>query len=258
MEIWAYIRILFALFYLGPVVAFQFSSSSCPQFASSFVAAIDEKIDSPGAFFIDDPELTYLKNVLNLQDDAIQHTFQDAISFFKMTYGLDFSVSLPNEKNEYVYENATLRVFRFADIGYLAIANSWIQTGSSNSKCYQIHDGGFTVSFSGEQLLHGEYGGTDGILVRETEFVNYGFYVIGVCQQSPMVIQYQSATPVRQEPTDGTFILSCELYNRVLGYGRSDGIFTIKPAEDEPGKFRLIARQAFLFPGKTSPLTINV
>ena len=78
-------------------------------------------------------------------------------------------------------------------------------------------------------------------------FLVYGFYSIDVCAQSPVVIQYQSATPVRQEPVDGTFIINCDLYNRVLGYGKAQGVFTITPSLNDPGKFHLVICNAFAF-----------
>ena len=224
------------------------SPQICEKFPASFVAVVDETIDAPDAFFLEDPDFTYFKEVMGLRDDAIQHTIEDAIKFFNQTFGLDFSLSSPNENNEYFFENAVMRSFRFADIDYLATVSHWIQTGSTRSACYQILDGGFTVSVSADQRLHGSYGGAEGVLVGGKEYVNYGFYVISSCQQSPVVIQYQSSIPVRQEPTDGTAILRCDLYNSVLGYGRSDGIFTITPEAGDPERFRLYARQAFVFP----------
>ena len=199
MNFWIFSLVL-ALAGSGAVKAIQ--TPTCPQFPASFIAVIDEKIDAPDSFFNSDPDLSYLKEVLKLRDDAIQHTIDDAIKFLNETYGLDFSLSPPEEQNEYIFENARLRPFRFADISYIVTVNNWIQTGSTRSTCYQIRDGGFTVSFSADQILRGSYGGADGILAGGTEFMNYGFYVINVCQQSPIVIQYQSASPVRQEPTD--------------------------------------------------------
>ena len=68
-----------------------------------------------------------------------------------------------------------------------------------------------------------------------------------MCVHSPVVIQYQSAAPVRQEPVDGTLIINCDLYNRVLGDGKAQGLFTITPSLDDPGKFRLVTRNAFTF-----------
>jgi hypothetical protein len=104
---------------------------SCQQFPAIFVGVIDQSIDAPDAFFIDDPDLYFFKEIMKFREDAIQHTYSDAIKFFSETYGLDFSLSDPNEKNQYVYENATMSPYRFTDdIEFLVILNNWIQSGS--------------------------------------------------------------------------------------------------------------------------------
>ena len=129
------------------------------------------------------------------RDDAIQHTFEDAFKFFNETYGLDFSLSPPTDQNEYFYQNARLSPSSFADdIDYLVTLNNWIQTGNTRSTCYKIRDGGLGVTFSGDQLLHGSYGGAGGLPADVTNSIVYGFYNIDVCQQSPVIIQVQSAT----------------------------------------------------------------
>ena len=115
-------------------------------------------------------------------------------------YGFDFFLSPPNEQNQYFFENARLRPFRFADIDYLVTLNNWIQTGRTRSTCYQIHDGRFTVTFSADQILRGSYHGE---LAGKIEFVNYGWVLCRGCVS--LVIQY---SPVCQEPTDGTFVQS--------------------------------------------------
>ena len=46
--------------------------------------------------------------------------------------------------------------------------------------------------------------------------VAYGFYHIDVCEQSPVIIQFQSTTPIRPEPIDGIAVFTSDLYNRVL------------------------------------------
>ena len=76
-----------------------------------------------------------------------------------------------------------------------------------------IFDGGFTLTFSVDQQMYGDFGRSAGRAVGGIEYINYGFYAIAECPQSPVVIQHQSAIPVHQEPTDGTNILKCDLYN---------------------------------------------
>ena len=90
------------------------SPPTCGQFPASFLAFIDQTIDSPDAFVVADPEYTFFKEVLGFRDDDIQHTIGDAIKFFNESYGLDFSLSPPNDQNEYFYQNAKLSSGRFA------------------------------------------------------------------------------------------------------------------------------------------------
>ena len=245
MNLWIY---YFAIAFLGVEVAMSVQSPVCGQFPASFLAVIDQNIDAPDAFIVPDPELTFFKEVLGFRDDAIQHTIEDAMKFFNETYGLDFSLAPPTDQNEYFYQNAQLSPFTLADdIDYLVTLNNWIQTGNTRSTCYRLRDGGFRATFSDDQLLHGSYGGAGGLPVDVTEFSVYGFYSIEVCDQSPVIIQFQSGSPVHQEPTDGAFFLNYELYSQVLGHGNAMGVAVFTPSK-ESDQFHLVARNAFTFP----------
>ena len=117
------------------------------------------------------------------------------------------------------------------------------------SNCFNSRDGGFQVTFSGNQTLYGSYGGTEGKPARAfIDFIIYGFYIIEVCPQSPVVIQYQSGTPFRLEPIDGFGIINCDLYNRVLGRGKALGVTLSVPATDDADHFFVTVRISFTFP----------
>ena len=222
---------------------------TCGQFPASFLAIVDQTIDSPDAFIVADPELTFLKEVVGLRDDAIQHTLEDAMKFFNETYGLDFSLSPPTDQNEYFYQNAVMSPFRLAEeVDNLVTLNNWIQTGNTRSTCFKIRDGGFRATVSDVQILHGSYGGAGGIPIGVTEFVWYGFANINVCAQSPLNIQFQSASPVRQIPFDGAGFQNCDVYSPVLGRGKAQGFFTLTIDPNDPDKFRFVANTAFVFP----------
>ena len=221
---------------------------TCGQFPVSFLAVIDQNIDAPDAFIVADPELTFFKQVLNFRDIIIEQTFDNAIKFFNETYGLDFSLSPPTDQNEYFYQNAVMSPFRLSEEVYnLVTLNNWIQTGNTRSTCYRLRDGGFQVKFIDDQLLHGSYGGAGGKSAGEKGLLVFGFYHIDACRQSPIIIQFQSGTPLRQEPIDGTNVLNCDLFNRALGYGKAYGLFTINPDPEEPGEYRIVARNVFTF-----------
>ena len=146
----------------------------CPDFSAAFVAVLNQTIDGPNGL-IPDPEMTFFKEDMGLSDDDIQHAFEDAVKFFNEKYGLDFSLSSPNEQKEYIFENATLSLYRFPeDLHYQAVLNNWIQTGNTRTTCQEIEDGGYIVTFSGDQLLHGSYGGTRGMPVGVGNFIVYG------------------------------------------------------------------------------------
>ena len=243
MSFWKYSLILT---WLSMNVTPSIQGQTCQQFPVSFLAVMDQDTET---VIVDDPNLTFLKEIMNFRDDAIQHTIDDVINFFNESYGLDFSLSLPNERNEYFYQNARLSPFELADnIEYLVTLNNWIQTGSTRSTCYNIRDGGFQATFSAQQTLYGSYGGSDGKTVGEMDILLYGFYNIEVCEQSPVIIQYQSGSPFRFEPVDDTGIINCDLYSRVLGHGKAQGTFKLTPSPNTPGKQRIVIRNAFTFP----------
>ena len=220
---------------------------NCPDFTASFVGVTDQTVDSKGV--VSDPEMTFFKEDMGLRDDDIQHVFQDAIKFFNETYGLDFSNLSPNEQNEYFLENAIMSLFRSnKEVHYQLILNNWIQTGNTRTTCRDIQFGGYQVTFTRDQLLHGSYGGDEGKPAGvEVEYIEYGYYIIDVCNQSPVIIQFQNASPFRSEPVDGAVFLDLDTYNQVLGYGKALGIISRKPVPDNPGKFRLLARVVYTF-----------
>ena len=219
---------------------------SCPDFTATFVAVTDQTVDF--AATLSDPEMTFFKEDMGLRDKDVQHVFADAIKFYNETYGLDFSNSPPNKQNEYFFENAKMFLFRSNEnVHYRLIFNNWIQTGNTHTACRDIRFGGYQVTFTGDQLLHGSYGGDEGIPAGVENYMEYGYYVIDVCDQSPVIIQFQNASPFRSEPIDGAVSLDLDTYNQVLGYGKALGIVSLKSVPDNPGQFRLVARVVFTF-----------
>ena len=218
----------------------------CTDFTATFVGLIDQTVDFSG--LLSDPEMTFFKEEMGLRDDDIQHVFDDAIKFYNETYGLDFSNSPPNEQNEYFFGNAKMSLFRSnEDVHYRLILNNWIQTGNTRTTCRDIPFGGYLVTFTGDQLLHGSYGGDEGLPAGVGNSIQYGYYVIDVCDQSPVIIQFQNASPFRGEPVDGTVFVNFDTYNQVLGYGKALGMLSRKPVPNNPGHFRLVLRLVYTF-----------
>ena len=182
------------------------SAESCPSdhYSAIFVATVDKISDGVPRIGFSDPDLVFFKNVMKFTDTTTLHIFEDAIKFFNETHGLDFSLSPPNEKKEYFYENAVMGPFILSDeLDFIVTSNNWIQSGSTRSTCYRIRGGGLCVAFTGNQTLHGIYGGADGKPVAIGNTLAYGFYSIDVCKQSPVIIQFECSIPVRMEPIEG-------------------------------------------------------
>ena len=243
MKVWIHI-------FIFAVSSLAVYSQSCPpkHFSAVFVTSIDQTIDDPSQFYLEDPELTFLKRVMRFQEEEIDHIFEDAIYFFNDTFGLDFSASQPNNQNTRFFENATMDpVIENKDINTIATANNWIRNGNTRSTCYKVYDGGIHVRFSGDQTLYGKYGGDNGKPAGVEVVLVYGFYNIDACKQSPVIIHYQCGTPSRPEPVDGTYITNCYAYNRVLGHGRIQGIAIFEPDPEEPEKTHITTRHVITF-----------
>ena len=99
------------------------------------------------------------------------------------------------------------------------------------------------------QLLHGGYGGVEGLSAEMDTFMVYGFSKIYMCNQSPVIVQLQTSVPLRFESIDESFqyILEFDLYSHVLGYGKALGVSTIRRDPDNPGKYRFINKNLYTF-----------
>ena len=127
----------------------------------------------------------------------------------------DFSFTQPNELGLRFFQNATLQPIRRGDSVNITL-NRWILTGSTQSKCFHTEIGGFLVTFSGEQILKGTYGGEGGIDVPNDRILSYEFVSISVPPCEPIVIQHQSPIPI-ESVRFGLFVIFYELSHRTLG-----------------------------------------
>ena len=81
-----------------------------------------------------DPNLTFLSDVLGYSDNQIQQEVQNSLQFFSERFGLDFSLSQPNELGQRFFQNATLQPGRQINIIARAVVNRWILTGNTMLK----------------------------------------------------------------------------------------------------------------------------
>ena len=59
-----------------------------------------------------DTNLTFFCEVLGYSDDEIQQEVQNALQFFSERFGLEFSLTQPNELGQCFFQNATLQPVR--------------------------------------------------------------------------------------------------------------------------------------------------
>ena len=223
-------------------------SSNCPTpqwFVAEFVSIADQVVSPPVILL--DSSLSFFRDVMLFTEEEIAQVEEDAIQFFDTRFGLDFSQSEPDEWGRRFYQNATFLPARVSpEIHYAVTFNRWIVSGNTRSVCFENRVGSFRVDFSGEQILHGTYGGEGGLPVAPRDTLNYGFYNIPVCPQQPLVIRWSTATPGRVEPHDGYQIANLDLFHRVWGSGLVQGVARYTPTED--GRIHFTLHEMLMFP----------
>ena len=95
-------------------------------------------------------------------------------------------------------------------------------------------------------MLHGEYGGEEGKLGFTYEGVYYGHnYLYDACQLQGIVFQVESLAPIRGVPTDGWFVTTFRVRNRMLGEGVSFGVSRVTGVDSSTLRFE--SRQVYTF-----------
>lgn len=192
-----------------------------------------------------DPTFSYFRDVIKFTDEETERFTQDAINFYRMHYGLNFS-GPPDESGRRFFQNATLSPF-ILPVNLTATSNNYIANGRTRSKCFLTREGGFTVSFSGEQMLHGAYGGEEGQPSFPGDFIDYSFFSLSLCPNDLFNIHVRSLTPNRRTQIDGFVTINYGTFNRQLGSGVGQGTFRFLPSV--PGvSFKLISRIVLQFP----------
>ena len=196
-------------------------------FDAEFPSIIDTVMPESEPFFSIETATNFFRNIMKFNDREMQEVTDDAINFFKTVYGVDFS-DTPTGENGVRFSNefdATFIPFELNPaLGYSTTFNEWTVNGARRSFCVDSRNGGFVVIFGSDQTLRGTYGGEAGLPIRANERLLYGFYNIPLCIQSPLVIQFQSASPARIDPVDGFVIINCALSSNELGPGLAQGL----------------------------------
>ena len=134
--------------------------------------------------------------------------------------------------------------------------NRWILTGNTRTKCFSTPIGGFLVTFSGDQILRGTYGGEEGISVTHGRILRYEYTSISVPPCEPIVIQHQTPIPTEAARL-GIFVVFYELSHRTLGQGAMHGLvqFELTTAANGTALIRFSGSDVITFPPNV--LTFN-
>ena len=202
-----------------------------------------------------DTNLTFFTDILGYSDDEIQQEIQNALQFFSERFGLEFSLTQPNELGLRFFQNATLQPIRRGDSVNITF-NRWILTGNTRSKCFVGYIGGFLVTFSEEQILKGTYGGEEGIDIPNNRILSYEYVSISVPPCEPIVIRRQTPIPI-ESVRFGLFVVFYELSHCTLGQGAQQGFVQVERATAANGTsfLRLSGSAVFTFPPNV--LTFN-
>ena len=158
--------------------------------------------------------------------------------------GLTTSVE-PNDQEQRILGNATFEPRKNA-FNLTYAFNSWLVSGRTRTKCFPAEGGGFRVRFSGQMMLHGEYGGEEGKPVSTGETLFYSHdYVHDVCEQQGLTFHFESLAPSRSVPVDGYFVNIFRVTNRMLGEGKIWGVGRLTAVNVTTSRFEL--RQVFTF-----------
>ena len=126
--------------------------------------------------------------------------------------------------------------------------------GNTKSRCFDVHLGWFRISFLGEQVLHGIYGGTEGRKAASpaTSRLTLLYVWIDTCPQSPVVILVKPTAPASRMP-DGLLHEPGVASHRILGSGISLLTLLIQPLPPDQRLARVVLHRSIVFSGDEIP-----
>jgi hypothetical protein len=149
-----------------------------------------------------------------------------AVVYFAKRFGLDFSTATPAADGSLAIPGATLQAFvQNEHVNYRAYVVSGRQVPDTG---WLVRDGGFQVVLTEGMLLHGSYGGSEGIRAPAGAAAVFGDYNIeveppGQVSSGNILIHYQSASPIIAR-ADGEISFNCDLVSEQWGQGAARGI----------------------------------
>lgn len=200
-----------------------------------------------GTFNPNDPNYTaptgefFQKQIMGRSDAQIADQRAQALAFFKQRFGLD-------PANGDVQITMSMLDPRYNYRAYVVGGETVPSTG------WVVRDGGFNAVVTKDTVLHGTYGGAAGKPVPAGTAVTFGDYNIdrrdpGGQSRPPLLLHYQSETPITVPDQDGVQTFRCELIDPVTGqHGIAQGVIA-PPRDAGNGQIQVSIRNVLTFPG---------
>ena len=188
------------------------------------------------------PDGTFFqKQIMHRTEAEIAQQRADGLAFFKERFGLDPANG-----------DVTASSFMFDPRNNY---RAYVIGGESvPSSGFVIRDGGFMAIVTKDTYLRGTYGGAAGIWAPAGTSVVFGDYNIlrtaGASSHpvKPLILHYQSQTPIRLANADGAQTFRCELIDPSTGqHGIAQGVIA-PPRDAGNGNIQMSVRNVITFP----------
>ena len=189
---------------------------------------------------------TFLREIMGYIDEEVASELDRAEAFFRDRFGLDFAEAEAVDGMKTV-EGAMLDTRGFM-VDPRREYRAYIISGESvPAEGWVVRDGGWMASIQEDgATLRGEWGGEDGTEVPGGSFLVFGDYNIDTGGE-PIVIHYESGSPILPMGVDGIMAFSCDLFHEEWGEGRANGT-VLAPEELGDGTVKESTRNVLTFP----------
>lgn len=188
----------------------------------------------------------FQSEIMGRSEAEVEAELKLAETFFLETYGIDFTSVDPVDGVK-TAGNATLDTAGFMVDPRIEYRAYTVAGRDVPAEGWVVRDGGWTVVIGdGGALLKGAWGGDEGIDVPAGSIIVFGDYNIDT-GGDPILIHYQSGSPILPMGTDGIMAFSCVLSSPEFGDGRANGT-VLMPAEQEDGTVKMSYRNVLTFP----------
>ncbi|MGD9712283.1 MAG: hypothetical protein AB7V46_09485 [Thermomicrobiales bacterium] len=191
---------------------------------------------------------TFVREIMDRTEEEVAAELGRAEEFFRDRFGLDFT-GVEAVDGIKTIEGATLDTRGFMVDPRRDYRAYIISDEDVPAEGWVVRDGGWMVTIQEEgATLYGEWGGEEGTAVPGGSFLVYGDYNIDTGGE-PIIIHYQSGSPILPMGIDGIMAFSCDLFHEEWGSGRANGT-VLAPEELADGTVKESTRNVLTFPAR--------